>query len=126
MLQPFAVVLQLPATLIDDSRGSVASNNRPIVRRHRLMRRGDANLDGLVNALDFNALATNFGGSGRFWFQGDFNYDGITNTLDFNSLAANFNQPALASPPLGNVVPEPFSIALMIVPLAMRRRRCGY
>src|SRR5439155_6591675 len=54
---------------------------------------GDANLDGKVNALDFNALATNFGGgSGKFWNQGDFNYDGTINTTDFTSMAINFNQ----------------------------------
>ena len=62
---------------------------------------GDANLDGVVNALDFNALASNFGGaSNRFWYQGDFNYDGMTNTADFNALASNFNL-ALPSPALG-------------------------
>ena len=39
---------------------------------------GDANLDGKVNALDFNALATNFGKTpgSDVWTQGDFNYDG--------------------------------------------------
>src|SRR5207237_1129009 len=37
---------------------------------------GDANLDGTVNALDFNALATNFG-TGTTWSQGNFNYDNI-------------------------------------------------
>ena len=37
---------------------------------------GDANLDGKVNALDFNALATNFGKTpgSDVWSQGDFNY----------------------------------------------------
>src|SRR6266480_5643123 len=50
---------------------------------------GDANIDGKVNALDFNALASNFGGGGAIkrWFQGDFNYDGTVNTADFNALA---------------------------------------
>jgi len=68
---------------------------------------GDANLDGLVNALDFNALASNFGGTtGELWNQGDFNYDGVTNTADFTALASNFNQPALASAPLGSLIPS--------------------
>src|SRR5205814_5890241 len=53
---------------------------------------GDANLDGKVNALDFNALATNFGAGSNLWTQGDFNFDGNVDTLDFNALAANFNQ----------------------------------
>ena len=64
---------------------------------------GDANLDGLVNALDFNALASNFGGaSGKFWHQGDFNYDSKTDLTDFTYLASNFNQilPTAAAPQL--------------------------
>ena len=85
---------------------------------------GDANLDGEVNALDFNALASNFGGaSGRFWNQGDFNYDGTINTLDFGALAVNFNQPPLASEPLGALVPEP-ALAGALLGLAGWCRRC--
>ena len=38
----------------------------------------DANHDGTVNALDFNALATNFGANGANFSQGDFNYDGTS------------------------------------------------
>ena len=56
---------------------------------------GDFNYDGTVNSLDFNALATNFGGTNDFWNQGDFNYDGLVNSLDFNFIAANFNATAL-------------------------------
>ncbi len=77
---------------------------------------GDANLDGKVNALDFNALAKNFGGStGKFWTQGDFNYDGSVNGLDFTALGTNFNQPALGSPVVGTIVPEPDMVACAIV-----------
>ena len=37
---------------------------------------GDADLNGKVNTVDFNALAGNFGASsGKVWAQGDFNYD---------------------------------------------------
>ena len=56
----------------------------------RYTRYGDANLDGTVNLADFNALAANFGQSGRVWVQGDFTYDGVVNLIDFNALAANF------------------------------------
>ena len=45
----------------------------------------DANHDRNVNALDFNALASNFGLPSRTFIQGDFNYDGSVNTLDFAS-----------------------------------------
>src|SRR5581483_5309577 len=92
---------------------------------------GDANIDGTVNALDFNALATNFGaGPGAYWFQGDFNHDGTVNTSDFTLMAANFGSAnGIASalpgtPVLGSLVPEPASIAMLgTVLLALRRRR---
>src|SRR5262249_31262754 len=38
---------------------------------------GDANLDGSVDTVDFNALASNFSQSGKRWVQGDFNYDSV-------------------------------------------------
>jgi hypothetical protein len=75
---------------------------------------GDANLDGLVKARDFNALATNFGGTGEFWHQGDFNYDSIVNTLDFTALATNFNQ-VLPAPALATFVPEPAAVIAMLI-----------
>jgi hypothetical protein len=67
---------------------------------------GDSNLDGTVNSGDFSRLASNFNSSSASWTQGDFNYDGKVNALDFNALASNYGQ-ALASAPLGAVVPEP-------------------
>jgi hypothetical protein len=88
---------------------------------------GDANLDGKVNALDFNALATNFGNSSKFWSDGDFNFDGMVNTQDFTALAGNFNAAALA-PTLGSLVPEP-SVSLAVFAgvslLASRLRNRG-
>jgi hypothetical protein len=83
-------------------------------------------VDGKVNALDFNAVATNFGAAGgKIWSQGDFNYDGFVNTLDFNSLAANFNQSIAipAAPALGTLVPEPASVALLAGLMCLTRRR---
>jgi hypothetical protein len=67
-----------------------------------------------VNALDFNALASNFGqnAGAEFWWQGDFNYDGNVNTLDFSALAANFNAPLASSPALGSAVPEPQTLCV--------------
>jgi hypothetical protein len=86
---------------------------------------GDANLDRKVNALDFNALASNFGnGTGKIWTMGDFNYDGMSNTLDFNAIAINFNQ-ALPSPALGSLIPEPAGCAIFAGAgaICLRRRR---
>ena len=82
---------------------------------------GDANLDGVVNALDFNAVAGNFGSGGKFWNDGDFNYDGMTGTADFMTLAQNFSQ-TLPAPALGSVVPEP-AMTLVLWVLFPRRRR---
>jgi probable HAF family extracellular repeat protein len=87
--------------------------------------RGDANLDGVVNALDFNLLATNFGTGGKRWDQGDFNYDGNVNTSDFTTMAANFGatMPA-AGISTGALVPEPSTLAwLSLVTILTHRRR---
>jgi len=86
---------------------------------------GDANLDGTVNALDFNSLATNFGLSGKYWTDGDFNYDGTVNASDFIFLSENFNL-TLATPSsmLATLVPEP-GVALSVIgviTLSSRRR----
>jgi len=68
----------------------------------------DANRDRTVNALDFNALASNFGKtSGVSFSKGDFNYDGVTDTADFNMLAMEFGRYlAPASPSVSLGVPE--------------------
>ena len=97
-----------------------------------VVRFGDANLDGNVNLGDFNALAANFGQTGRGWWQGDFTYDGVVNLNDFNRLAANFG--LSASGPevtagdwsrLGSAVPEPTLMTVMSVGCValMRRKR---
>jgi hypothetical protein len=106
---------------------------------------GDANLDGVVNAIDFGILAANFNKGVSRWDQGDFNYDNVVNAIDFGQLAANFNKGAsgtsigpgpLSDPALvafaeanGLIadVPEPASMGLfvtaMLATLARRRRR---
>ena len=55
---------------------------------------GDANLDGIVNGIDFGILAANFNKGVTGWDQGDFNYDNVVNGIDFGQLAANFNKGA--------------------------------
>jgi hypothetical protein len=83
---------------------------------------GDANLDGTVNALDFNALASNFGTNSPQWTSGDFNYDGVVNTLDFNALASNFGMTLPQSASLGGVVPEPAVFGALLGLVICRRR----
>jgi hypothetical protein len=91
---------------------------------------GDANLDFKVNALDFNALAANYGGGpGKLWMQGDFNYDGSVNSLDFTLLAQRFNQSiAVSAPALGTLVPEPGSAAFILATAMLwtrqRQKKC--
>jgi hypothetical protein len=101
------------------------TNSSTVLLKYTLS--GDANLDSAVNALDFNAVATNFGqnNGAEIWTQGDFNYDGNVNTLDFNALAANFNAPPALSPALGAVVPEPEALSVLasVWLLQCRRRK---
>ena len=85
---------------------------------------GDTNLDGVVNALDFNALATHFGAnSGALWDEGDFNYDGVVNTADFTALAANFSLTLAGSSVAGSVVPEPAVVFLVAPAFCIIRAR---
>src|SRR5438067_10351346 len=74
---------------------------------------GDDNFDGKVNALDFNILAINYGGSGKSLETGDFTGDGHVDSSDFNILAAHFNQSNSAGQALGAVVPEPVLLPLV-------------
>jgi hypothetical protein len=88
---------------------------------------GDANLDGKVNALDFNALSNGYG-SGLYWSQGDFNDDGTVNSSDFAAMAANYGQVMPTSGdllPAGVVVPEPMigGGLLLLLGLLPRHRR---
>jgi len=88
---------------------------------------GDANLDGTVNALDFNALASAFGSANPHWVNGDFDYNGNVNTGDFVSLSKNFGQ-SLGDSPLGPgaLVPEPVIVAwgfLALTGFNLRTRR---
>ena len=53
---------------------------------------GDANLDGVVDLTDFNALKLGFGGEDVGWGGGDFNLDGVADLVDFNTLKENFGE----------------------------------
>jgi hypothetical protein len=53
---------------------------------------GDANRDRVVDTIDFNILAGNFGRSDRPFSHANFDYLGRVDTLDFNILAAQFGK----------------------------------
>lgn len=109
---------------------------------------GDANLDGVVNSVDFGIVASNFGHqvSGG-WQMGDFTYHGTVNSIDLSLLGQNFGMSANgASVVLSSgdwaaldafatanglshlSVPEPACTAVVgllgLKTLTQRRRRC--
>jgi hypothetical protein len=70
---------------------------------------GDANLDGTVNGVDFNAVLSNYGRTGMDWRHGDFNGDGAVNGVDLNVVFANYNQGAGVTA----AVPEPSTLGML-------------
>ncbi|HEY1921953.1 MAG TPA: dockerin type I repeat-containing protein [Tepidisphaeraceae bacterium] len=109
-------------------------------------RYGDANLDGVVNGVDFTILVGNLNKSGKTWDQGDFNYDGVVSGVDFTLLIENLGKSAtgasitLPAADLAAIdafaaanglmadVPEPASAGLTVLGvlgmLGRRGRRC--
>jgi hypothetical protein len=91
----------------------------------RIAMAGDANVDGVVNALDFNVLATHFGQPAQDWSGADFNADGTVSTIDFTALAQNFGNSYDPNPAsaLGTVIPEPGVFAVSCFAFFFCRRR---
>jgi autotransporter-associated beta strand protein len=119
-----------------DSGNPAGLSNNTIEIAYTLL--GDANLDGVVNGVDFGILAANFNRGVSRWDQGDFNYDGAANGVDFGDLAANFNRGASGAADFAALesfaaanglladVPEPATVAISILAstaLLARRRR---
>ena len=72
---------------------------------------GDANLDGVVNAVDFGILAANFNKGVTGWDKVDFNYDNVVSAIDFGDLAANFNKGASGASVAGSALSDPAVVA---------------
>ncbi|WP_428940370.1 autotransporter-associated beta strand repeat-containing protein [Fontivita pretiosa] len=78
-----------------------------------IARAGDANLDGIVDRLDLDTLASNWQTTTASWSDADFTYDGFVNVRDLYVLATNWQESsaldeALAELGLPGVkVPEP-------------------
>jgi autotransporter-associated beta strand protein len=98
---------------------------------------GDADLNGIVNGLDFGILAANSNKGVTGWDEGDFDYNNIVNGLDFGDLAANFNKGAAGADAVAALdafaaanglladVPEPVTGSMLLIGAvgALQRRR---
>ncbi|HUU32079.1 MAG TPA: dockerin type I domain-containing protein [Phycisphaerae bacterium] len=76
---------------------------------------GDANLDHVVDALDYVVVSNNYG-VGSTWIEGDVNGDGEVNALDYVEISNNY----------GSHAPEPATLALVALGclgLVLRRKR---
>ena len=82
---------------------------------------GDASLDGYVDDDDLSLLLTNWHTAGS-WAQGNFNADDTIDDDDLSLLLTNWHS---GTPPTaGNIIPEPATIALLILgSVGMLRRR---
>ena len=79
-----------------------------------------------MNTSDFVRLANGFAHPNAFWTDGDFNFDGVVNALDFNALATNFGStlPAPSLGTLVPE-PALFGAAIAIASLMRRRRQAA-
>lgn len=81
---------------------------------------GDANLDGLVDRTDLNALALNWQSDVAKWSAGDFTVNGKVDSADLNKIGLNWLQISRAAVPEPSGVPQ---LILAVAALAIRHRR---
>ena len=87
---------------------------------------GDSNLDGIVNAVDLNAVGQSWQQADKMWSTGDFNGDNTVNAADLNELGQNWQLMTPMNAPDAAAVPEPASFITLLFGLAaligLRRR----
>ena len=88
-------------------------------------KRGDFNLDGLVNATDLAIMQPTFGTWPRGWADGNANCDIFVDATDLAILAANFGFVAPTGAGQGAGVPEPASALFVLTGAAGVLRRRG-
>jgi hypothetical protein len=70
---------------------------------------GDANADQIVNAMDFNVLASHYGSTSATFAGGDFTFNGNVNSADFTILAQNWMKTPATSIPQPPPPPASYS-----------------
>jgi hypothetical protein len=84
---------------------------------------GDANLDGQVDALDYERIDLAIGNTGVFGVaQGDLNYDGNVDALDYEQVDLNIGN-GVGSPLAGVFIPEPASLSVLALGAGLMGRR---
>jgi autotransporter-associated beta strand protein len=84
---------------------------------------GDANLDGQVDALDYERIDLAIGNSGALGTaQGDLNYDGNVDALDYEQVDLNIGN-GVGSPLASVFIPEPTLLAPLAAFMALHARR---
>jgi fibronectin-binding autotransporter adhesin len=91
---------------------------------------GDTNLDGTLDASDFNAVLNGYTNALSGWENGDINYDGVVTASDFSAFLTAYTHvlggglPFGASTAPAGAIPEPAALALFVpAALLFRRRR---
>ena len=93
---------------------------------------GDTNLDGKIDLTDLSTVLNNFGLTTPNWTDGNFDNAPTINLTDLSNVLNNFGQSnpnasdfqlPITSYQLPTPVPEPTSLALLIAPLVLPRRR---
>ena len=80
---------------------------------------GDANVDGIVNALDYNKVIGSLGmTSGAVWNDGDFDQDGDVDYADLSVLLSNFGRTFPPAPPAPAPSKSPDSTMKMLAAMA--------
>jgi MYXO-CTERM domain-containing protein len=88
---------------------------------------GDTNLDGVLDATDFNNVLNGYTNALTGWANGDLNYDNVVDLLDWAQFLGAYG--AVAGVPFGNSgpgasIPEPAALGLLALALpALSRRR---
>ena len=85
--------------------------------------RGDANLNGAVDAQDLNSLGVNWQQPVALWSAGDFSANGTVAAEDLNALGIHWQESIAAAG--ASAVPEPSTLSLLCIAMmgCLRRRR---